>query len=91
MLPLQVGNPCLMALEHEPREVFMLRAKMIGLLAVGAIAGCANLNYPARVNGYCLTGSGGGCSELEGSGDCQPCQTRNVNHLSANTLAQRLP
>jgi hypothetical protein len=82
-------------LEHEPKEAFMLRATITCLLAAGALAGCANLKSPAWAGGYCSLGSNRNCPELEGDGDCQPCQTGNITnggkHLSANTLAQRLP
>jgi hypothetical protein len=78
-----------------PKEVFMLRVTITCLLATGALAGCANLQAPNWAAGYCSVGSNRNCPELEGDGDCQPFQAGNLTngrkHLSANTLAQRLP
>ncbi len=73
----------------------MLRFTITCLLAAGSIAGCANLKTPALASGYCTIGSNRNCPELDGDGNCQPCQvgdlTSGRKHLSANTLAQRLP
>jgi hypothetical protein len=73
----------------------MLRLTITCLLAAGAFAGCANLKTPAYATGYCSIGSNRSCPELEGDGDCQPCQVSNMTngrrYLSENTLAQRLP
>jgi hypothetical protein len=73
----------------------MLRFMIVCLLVVGAATGCANLKSPSLATGYCLTGTGRSCPELEGDGDCQPCPTSAVaggaRHLSSNTLEQRLP
>jgi len=73
----------------------MLRGITTCLLAAGVLAGCANLKAPAWGTGYCSTGSNRTCPELDGDGDCQPCQAGTVRNgrkqLSANTLAQRLP
>jgi hypothetical protein len=73
----------------------MLRVTITCLLAAGVIAGCANLKGPAWASGYCSIGSNRNCPELEGDGNCQPCQVGALmngrKHLSANTLAQRLP
>jgi hypothetical protein len=73
----------------------MLRVTITCLLAAGAIAGCANLKGPSWASEYCSVGSNRDCPELGGVGDCQPCQvgeTTSVRkHISANTLAQRLP
>jgi len=73
----------------------MLRFTITCLLAAGAIAGCANLKAPAWASGYCSIGTNRNCLELDGDADCKPCQvgdlTNGRRHLSANTLAQRLP
>jgi hypothetical protein len=50
----------------------MFRVAAVCFLVAGATAGCASLP-PSSARNYCLTSGGGGCSELEGHGDCQPC------------------
>lgn len=47
----------------------MFRVVAVCLLAAGVAIGCAS----TASSEYCLTGGGGYCSSLEGSGDCQPC------------------
>jgi hypothetical protein len=48
------------------------RAIITCFLSLAATAGCAQLRT-ASVQGYCAVGAMGQCSQLEGSGDCEPC------------------
>jgi hypothetical protein len=63
------------------------------LLAVTTTAGCSQLPV-SDVTGYCLIGavpisSSAGCSELEGSGDCQPCP--NARRVRSTVPTDRVP
>jgi hypothetical protein len=51
----------------------MLRTTIVCLLIGGAATGCASFGSHPLARNYCLTDSGEDCSQLEGSGDCQPC------------------
>jgi hypothetical protein len=70
----------------------MLRALTAGLLIACMTSGCANLQG-ASFAGYCLTGSGDGCSAR--AGDCAPCAERATTEeepvLSPDVARQRLP
>jgi hypothetical protein len=52
----------------------MLRTSAFLLLTVLFGSGCTNLQ-PASADMYCLVDSGKFCAEIQGSGDCQPCQS----------------
>jgi hypothetical protein len=70
----------------------MVRTLAAGLLITCMSSGCANLQG-ASFAGYCLTGSGGGCSAR--AGDCGPCADTVTNGekttLSPDVARQRLP
>jgi hypothetical protein len=68
----------------------MLRMTIVCLLIGGAATGCASLGRPSAGN-YSLTDGGGECSQLEGSGDCQPSRTSVANApvLSAGSPVDR--
>jgi hypothetical protein len=57
------------------------------LVAAVASAGCATLTPQyANDSTYCLDQyKGGGCSELEGDGSCQPCPTSTMREAHADT------
>jgi hypothetical protein len=54
-------------------EVHMFRALFVSLFATVMTAGCANMQPVTAEDSYCIAETGQSCSELEGSGDCQPC------------------
>lgn len=43
-----------------------------------AMAGCATYLPGSAGTAYCIKGTLGQCSQLEGSGDCQPCPQRTL-------------
>jgi hypothetical protein len=69
----------------------MLRSIISCVLVGCATAGCASLDGRSIAADYCLVGSGGFCSFLEGGGDCQPCakSANNAPGLSAGSPADR--
>jgi len=64
----------------------MLRTIAACVVLVGLTAGCADLRTASNTD-YCLTPTGGGCSELEGNGDCRPCP----DTLTSTRLSQSSP
>jgi hypothetical protein len=69
----------------------MLRTIMVCVLIGGAATGCASLGSGSTAANYCLTGDGGSCSAMEGSGDCQPCpkSADTVRSLTAGSPVDR--
>ena len=51
----------------------MFRSMIVSLFIAGMSAGCANVQPVLSGGHYCLAETEIGCTQHEGSGDCQPC------------------